>query len=144
MAPFTGQHAMKANGFTINRPIMNLQLNEYFYCKWLYFQVNGQVADIPFSLFQGKIEVSFIYCSLTALKTEPMWNVTTDSQNEYPLLAPASPISKTIVDVVGTKPLWRWWLYFKRRRLNETMSAGVYSEGVSVYSAHGRERCSVS
>lgn len=64
---------------------------------------NGQVADIPFTLLQGKIEVSFnvsfIYCSLTALKTEPMWKVTTESQNEYAL--PASPNSKTIVDVVG-------------------------------------------
>lgn len=49
---------MKAYGFIINRRIINVQPNEYFYCKLLYFQVNGQVADIPFTLLQGKIEVS--------------------------------------------------------------------------------------
>lgn len=80
--PFTGQHTMK-HGFIINsrNRIINVQPNEYLYCKWFYFQVNGQVADIPFTLLQGKIEVSF-NDSKVLLKTSFGANVMLDGNSD--------------------------------------------------------------
>lgn len=85
-------HHQQVNHKCATKWVLLLQMIVFFY--------NGQVADIPFTLLQGKIEVSFnvffIDCSSTALKTEPMWKVTTDSQNKYPLLAPASLLAKQL------------------------------------------------